>query len=126
MIVPRLDTRAVGIGAAILLGLAVPVGVITAVVADDPSSSAWVVVPFALIVAAAVVSGAATARRVSRAPTLHATAATALGYLAAVIVAVIRWAIDSGDVSWTGLLAGAAIVVVAGAVGALAGERMRT
>jgi hypothetical protein len=123
---PRLDARAVAIGAAVLLGLAVPVGVITALVVDDPSSSAWVLVPFTLIVAAALVSGATTARLVSNAPMLHAGAAAALAYLAVVVVAVVRWAADAGDVTWTGVLAGAAVIVSAGAIGALGAERMRT
>lgn len=125
VIVPRLDTRAVAIGAGVLLGIAVPIGVITALVIDDPSSSAWVAVPFALIVAAAAISGATTARLVNAAPVLHAGSAAALGYVAVAVVAVVRWAADSGDVTWTGVLAGAAVIVSAAVVGAVGAERMR-
>lgn len=126
MILPRLASRAVVIGAAVLLALAVPVGVVSVLVTDELSSSAWVAVPFVLIVTAALVSGAVTARRVTSAPTLHAGAAAALAYLVVVAVAVIRWAADSGGVTWTGVLAGAAVIVSAGVIGALGGERMRT
>ncbi|MEQ8715994.1 MAG: hypothetical protein RIE08_00135 [Acidimicrobiales bacterium] len=126
MNLPRFETRALAIGAAVLLALAVPVGVVSVLVADELSSSAWVAVPFALIVAAAALSGAVTARRAISAPTLHAGAAAALAYLVVVVVAVIRWAADSGEVTWTGVFAGAAVIVSAGVIGALWGERKRT
>jgi hypothetical protein len=122
----RLDWRAIGAGAAVDLGLFLPLVIGIAVLKHHDlatqESYAWIVSAVAIFLAPAV-GGAVAARRRPDTPMMHGAAATGLASLVFVVVRVIDGAVG-GNAAHPGLLIVFVIASVSmGMVGSYIGFR---
>jgi len=116
------DARAVGLGAAVVVGVGVPVALIGALALDDGSD---LVFPLAAVVVAAFVAGGwFAARNDGSSPLVTGAAAALAGFAVAQALSVVLLLVQDEDVRPAAIVGNAVLAAGAGLLGgALAGGR---
>ena len=117
-----LDLRAIALGAAVTLVIAVPPAVIAQVMSDreDAADSNWVLVLFGLVIVGFLAGGFVAARREHDAPLLHAALAAALAFVLVQGFGVVRHLISDEEIRWVGIAFTGLLAASCGVVGGLA------
>lgn len=121
----RLDGRAVLLGAAVALVVAVPPAVIAQVRADRDTleASSWVLVLFALILIAFVAGGWVAARQGPAQALANGAVAALVAFAVVQGYGVARRLADGDDVRWLAILFNALLTASCGTVGAVLASR---
>ncbi|MGH9136012.1 MAG: hypothetical protein ACRD0G_03070 [Acidimicrobiales bacterium] len=117
-----LDWRAIGIGAAVALAVAVPVNAVGAALLDEDSG--WVFA-FALVgLAGFAAGGFVAASKRPDTPLTHGAVAAAVAYLLAQAVAVVVNLASDDDVNVVAIVASALLAASFGLLGGLVADRL--
>lgn len=117
----RLDPRAVLVGAAVSLAIAVPPAVLAQIQSDRDAleGSNWVLILFAVVLAAFVVGGYVAAKRAAAEPLTNGAVAALLGYVLVQGYGIVRRLADGDEIRWLGILFAALLAASCGTVGAI-------
>lgn len=123
----RLDPRAVLVGAAVSLAIAVPPAVLAQIQSDRDAleGSNWVLVLFAVVLVAFMAGGYVTAKRATREPLTNGAVAALVAYLLVQGVGVIRRLADGDEIRWLGIVFAALLAASCGTVGAIVATARR-
>ncbi len=116
----RVDVRAVTIGAAIALGIAVPAALLGQLPGED---SALVFLFFAIILAGCVVGGFVAASKRPDTPLTHGALAALCAYLVVQAIAVILLTVRGEDVPVVVIVFNAFLAASAGLLGGMLADR---
>ena len=117
----RLDPRAVLVGAAVSLAIAVPPAVLAQIQSDRDAleGSNWVLILFAVVLAAFVVGGYVAAKRAAAEPLTNGAVAALLAYVLVQGYGIVRRLADGDEIRWLGILFAALLAASCGTVGAI-------
>lgn len=117
----RLDVRAVLVGAAVSLVVAVPPAVAAQVRSDRGTleGSNWVLALFALILVAFLAGGWVAARRAEVAPLLNGALAAVVAFALVQAYGIVRRVADGDELRWVGMVVAGLLAASCGTVGAV-------
>ena len=123
----RLDPRAVLVGAAVSLAIAVPPAVLAQIQSDRDAleGSNWVLILFAVVLAAFVVGGYVAAKRAAAEPLTNGAVAALLAYVLVQGYGIVRRLADGDEIRWLGILFAALLAASCGTVGAIVATARR-
>ena len=123
----RLDPRAVLIGAAASLVIAVPPAVLAQIQSDRDAleGSNWVLILFAVVLLAFMIGGYVAAKRAKGEPLTNGALAALLAYLLVQGYGVIRRLADGDEIRWLGIVFAALLAASCGTVGAIVATARR-
>jgi len=124
VVAPAVDGRAVLLGAAVVLGVAVPVAAIGSLVVDEGSDAVFVLALLALVAIGA--GGWLAGSRARRSPLATAALAAFAGFAVAQLVSLVLQAIDDDDINPAAVVFNALLATNVGLLGGwLAGATKR-
>ena len=123
----RLDPRAVLVGAAVSLVIAVPPAVLAQIQSDRDAleGSNWVLVLFAVVLIAFIAGGYVTAKRADGDPLTNGAVAALLAYVLVQGFGIIRRLADGDEIRWLGIVFAALLAASCGTVGAIVATARR-
>ena len=123
----RLDPRAVLVGAAVSLVIAVPPAVLAQIQSDRDAleGSNWVLVLFAVVLIAFIAGGYVTAKRADGDPLTNGAVAALLAYVLVQGFGIIRRLSDGDEIRWLGIVFAALLSASCGTVGAIVATARR-
>ena len=123
----RLDPRAVLVGAAVSLVIAVPPAVLAQIQSDRDAleGSNWVLVLFAVVLIAFIAGGYVTAKRADGDPLTNGAVAALLAYVLVQGFGIIRRLADGDEIRWVGIVFAALLAASCGTVGAIVATARR-
>ena len=123
----RLDPRAVLVGAAVSLVIAVPPAVLAQVQSDRDAleGSNWVLILFAVVLVAFMAGGYVTAKRTEGEPLTNGAVAALLAYLLVQGYGIVRRLADGDEIRWLGIVFAALLAASCGTVGAIVATARR-
>ncbi len=123
----RLDLRAVLVGAAVALLIAVPPAVLAQIQSDRDAleGSNVVLVLFAVVLIAFMAGGYVTAKRAQGEPLTNGAVAAVVAYLVVQGYGIVRRLADGDEIRWLGIVFAALLAASCGTVGAIVATARR-